>query len=240
MRTNRHTGWILIATIAAGCTHAHATQQLVAARSALQQTRASGTVELEPAEVAEAQRALAAAETQPIGSVHEAHLAYLADRRARRAMADARRDRLELEMAVDLRELEQAEMGLTTLDAEVLFETDRAELRPDACRELAPLAESLRGSTMLAVIAGFTDARGSVEHNRELSQRRADAVRAYLLSEGVASAQVVAEGLGEASPIATNATEQGRALNRRVEVSIYPSVTGRVPSARAITMLASR
>lgn len=71
-------------------------------------------------------------------------------------------------------------------------------------------------------IAGHTDSSGSDEYNRTLSQRRAQAVAGYLTSQGVKSERLMTVGAGESHPIASNDTEQGRAANRRVELTIVP------------------
>jgi len=66
-------------------------------------------------------------------------------------------------------------------------------------------------------IAGYSDAQGSDNYNRELSQKRANSVRDYIIGQGIPSARLVAIGYGEQNPIATNDTDDGRAKNRRVE-----------------------
>lgn len=111
-----------------------------------------------------------------------------------------------------------------TLSGELLFVTGRSDLRPEARERLMAVAEALRaapGQTVL--IEGFTDSRGSTEHNLDLSQRRADSVRDFLLAEGVPADRVRALGRGEEEPIAGNDTAEGRANNRRVEISLRPS-----------------
>lgn len=74
----------------------------------------------------------------------------------------------------------------------------------------------------IIVVAGHTDSRGSNEYNQALSERRADTVAKYLLSKGVVDARIEAVGFGEGTPIADNATKEGRSLNRRVELSLIP------------------
>jgi len=72
------------------------------------------------------------------------------------------------------------------------------------------------------VISGYTDNTGSDTYNQSLSERRAESVRSYLLSQGVASGRAIARGYGERNPICTNGTSEGRACNRRVEIQILP------------------
>jgi len=121
-----------------------------------------------------------------------------------------------------LRELasvrEEPTETVITLSGEVLFERDRATLRATARDRLTPVADALRATGETAVIAGYTDSRGSDEYNRDLSQRRADAVRDALVAAGVAAARITTQGLGESQPVASNDTDEGRAKNRRVDV----------------------
>jgi outer membrane protein OmpA-like peptidoglycan-associated protein len=104
----------------------------------------------------------------------------------------------------------------------VSFETAGHDLSPDAEKRLDAVAQALKESPQRTVtIAGYTDNKGRAEANRELSQKRADAVRAYLQSKGVAAARLVSEGRGDSNPVASNATEAGRADNRRVELTLH-------------------
>jgi outer membrane protein OmpA-like peptidoglycan-associated protein len=110
---------------------------------------------------------------------------------------------------------------LVHLKKELLFETDSAVLKPEARRHLADLAEVLvKYPDDHIEVVGFTDNTGSETHNRELSIRRAEAVRRVLIERGIPEKQAMAVGLGEAQPVATNETEAGRAKNRRVELRI--------------------
>lgn len=108
-----------------------------------------------------------------------------------------------------------------TIHNEVLFDVDSASLRPRAKSELDKLAEVFRKypDTTLR-IEGHADSTGSYAHNQRLSDRRAEAVRNYLELQGVRDARIDAIGYGESEPRASNATEEGRQLNRRVEISI--------------------
>ena len=101
----------------------------------------------------------------------------------------------------------------------VNFDFDRAEIRPASRPILDQAASRLRqcGSERLRV-EGHTDSIGADAYNQDLSQRRARAVRDYLVSRGVNGGRISAAGLGEAKPIASNDTPEGRFLNRRVEV----------------------
>jgi OmpA-OmpF porin, OOP family len=110
--------------------------------------------------------------------------------------------------------------GTVRMSADVMFEVDRAALTPRARDELARLVEQLRGAGVRTVeVVGHTDASGADDYNLRLSQARADAVRAELAAGLGPSVAVTATGRGEAEPVADNATGEGRALNRRVQVS---------------------
>lgn len=103
----------------------------------------------------------------------------------------------------------------------ILFETGEATLKPEAQHDLGEFAKILQKypDTNLN-IEGFTDSVGNETYNKKLSQQRADAVVAYLSQAGVARARLVSQGFGEARPVASNASEAGRAKNRRVEIHI--------------------
>jgi OOP family OmpA-OmpF porin len=101
----------------------------------------------------------------------------------------------------------------------VTFETGRSVIRPESYAVLDQVAASLVANPDIRIeIAGHTDNVGADAANRRLSQTRADAVRAYLAQRGVAIERMVARGYGESLPVADNATPEGRAMNRRVEL----------------------
>jgi OOP family OmpA-OmpF porin len=103
----------------------------------------------------------------------------------------------------------------------VNFDFDKAEIRPDAAVILDEAASILNSNTGSAVsVGGHTDSVGADAYNQGLSERRAMAVKDYLAGKGVAGSRLSAVGYGEANPIAANDTADGRALNRRVELSV--------------------
>jgi len=112
-----------------------------------------------------------------------------------------------------------------TLDGQVLFVTGKAELLPIARDRLNQVAKSLKelDDDKLVSIEGFTDSRGADDMNLKLSQDRANAVRDYLASQGVKAEKLRAIGRGEANPVASNDTPEGRANNRRVELVVQSS-----------------
>lgn len=101
----------------------------------------------------------------------------------------------------------------------VNFDHDQATLTADATSILDQAAESLKQWGDIKVeVAGHTDSRGSDDYNMALSQRRADAVRTYLIGKGIAADRLTAKGYGESSPVADNDTDANRHKNRRVEL----------------------
>ena len=131
----------------------------------------------------------------------------------------------ESELAASRKELEQfaqvrdvARGTVITLSGGVLFESGKAELLPGSQDRLSRVAAFLKNSPRPVVIEGYTDSRGSSSTNQSLSERRAQAVSDYLTSQGVTANRIRAEGKGESSPVASNASSSGRAQNRRVEI----------------------
>lgn len=112
-----------------------------------------------------------------------------------------------------------------TLSGGVLFVTGKSELLPIARDKLNEVAKALKemDDDKLASIEGFTDSRGADDMNLKLSQDRATVVMNYLVSQGVRADKLRAMGRGEANPVASNDTPEGRANNRRVEIVIQTS-----------------
>ena len=108
-----------------------------------------------------------------------------------------------------------------SVSTEELFDFDKAILRTEATADLDAAIAKYRGNAALVSISivGHTDSVGSDAYNQDLSERRAAAVRDYLVSQGIDAAKISASGKGESSPIAINDTAEGRQQNRRVDVS---------------------
>jgi OOP family OmpA-OmpF porin len=108
-----------------------------------------------------------------------------------------------------------------TFAADVTFDFDKATLKPEGRAKLDDLANKVKSINLEVVIAiGHADEIGSHAYNDKLSVRRAEAVKAYLVSKGVEPNRVYTEGKGKRQPIASNKTKEGRAKNRRVEIEV--------------------
>lgn len=106
-----------------------------------------------------------------------------------------------------------------SVSSEASFAFDRADIKPEFKPTLNKVAGVLRDDPNVRItIIGFTDSIGTEDYNLRLSMRRARATADYLISQGVSQDQILARGLGEAEPRASNETEAGRAQNRRVEI----------------------
>lgn len=264
------------------CGSAAPTRELVDARRAYTMAEVSPAAQLEPDQLLTARQALAKAEQaykDDPGSEQETHLAYIAQRKAEIAVANAEiaaaknnetkaeesyRQQLERAAAGNSAELQSSKAELQgaradlereraareaaearaaaaikslaqvatvneeqrgtviTLSGSVLFPSGNDQLSPIAQQSLDRVAGVLseQPAERPITVEGYTDSRGSDSFNQQLSQKRAEAVRGYLVSRGVPQERIQAAGRGEASPIATNDTADGRASNRRVEIII--------------------
>lgn len=117
---------------------------------------------------------------------------------------------------------------VVTFESGLLYDFDSDQIRAEAATNLRSLASSLgRFPDTDLLIVGHTDAAGTSDYNQALSQRRAAAALNYLVSQGVNSSRLRASGRGEMEPIATNDTEAGRQLNRRVEIAIFANAAAK-------------
>ena len=113
-----------------------------------------------------------------------------------------------------------------TFAADVFFDFDKSVLKPEGKARLDELVGKLGGTTLEVIIAiGHTDSVGGDAYNQALSVRRAEAVKAYLVSKGIEPNRIYTEGKGKTQPIASNSTDAGRAKNRRTEIEIVGTRT---------------
>jgi OOP family OmpA-OmpF porin len=108
-----------------------------------------------------------------------------------------------------------------TFAADVLFDFDKSVIKPEGKSKLDDISNKVRGVNLEVVIAiGHADSIGTDQYNQRLSVRRAESVKAYLVSKGIEGNRVYTEGKGEKQPVADNKTRDGRAKNRRVEIEV--------------------
>ena len=147
----------------------------------------------------------------------------LATERERREEADRRAAQAAADLAKFASVKQDPVRGMViTLSGGVLFESAKWLLLPTAQTKLNEVAEALtkqdKDSTI--VVEGHTDSQGAAQMNQDLSQKRAEAVRTYLVSRGIAADRITATGFGPSRSIADNASPEGRANNRRVEIVV--------------------
>jgi outer membrane protein OmpA-like peptidoglycan-associated protein len=180
----------------------------------------------------EAETAKAAALAQQQQLAVEAEKARNAAQESDRLRQQAEKEKSELRARL----LQQLNSILSTRDtarglianmSDVLFETAKFELRPDARERLAKVSGIVLAYPGLHLeIEGHTDSVGTDDYNQQLSERRAQAVRDYLVQQGIGTDAIVARGLGKTSPIAPNDTPEGRQKNRRVELVLSGDAIG--------------
>ena len=151
-----------------------------------------------------------------VGAGVGAAVGYNLDQQAAELRRDFGDDRIQI--------INNGDTLLVRMPQDILFDIDSANVRPSLRSDLQVLAGSLNrypGSTVQVV--GHTDNTGTASYNQGLSQRRADSVASVLIGAGVAPGRIVAFGRGEDQPIASNLTVEGRARNRRVDITIIPN-----------------
>ncbi len=108
-----------------------------------------------------------------------------------------------------------------TLQADTLYDFDKATLKPEGMATLDKIAKDLSKIKLEVIIAvGNTDSVGTDAYNMALGQRRAQSVKAYLVSKGVDGSRIYTESKGKSNPVASNATAEGRAKNRRTDIEV--------------------
>lgn len=142
----------------------------------------------------------------------------------RREDADKRAAKAAADLAAFASVKQETRGMVITLSGSVLFASGKSDLLPSAQAKLSEVADALtkEDPESKIVVEGHTDSQGGASYNQDLSQRRAQAVRDYLVTRGMASDRVTSEGFGLTRPIADNASPEGRANNRRVEIVVQP------------------
>jgi len=145
--------------------------------------------------------------------------------RQRKAAADLRAQLLA--QFNSILETRDTPRGLVVSLGDVLFATGKYDLKPDAQLKLAKLSGIILAHPGLNLaVEGYTDNVGSEEFNQDLSEKRADSVRDFLIQQGLSSDRVTSQGFGMSSPVASNDTAAGRQQNRRVEIVVSGDIIG--------------
>jgi outer membrane protein OmpA-like peptidoglycan-associated protein len=217
-----------------------AAQQAAQAKAQAEQAKAEAEQAREAA-IAQQQALAAEAEKAQQAAQQAEQLRQQAE--AQRQQAEAQREQAEKDKA-DLRAklLQQLNSVLETHDTarglianmgDVLFQTGKYELKPEARERLAKVSGILLAYPSLRVaIEGHTDSVGSDDYNQRLSEMRAQAVRDYFVQQGVSADSITAQGFGKTQPIADNATAEGRQRNRRVELVLSGDAIGNSAKAQ--------
>jgi outer membrane protein OmpA-like peptidoglycan-associated protein len=142
-----------------------------------------------------------------------------------RAAAEKRAAQAAADLAKYASVKQEARGMVITLSGGVLFASSKSDLLPEAQLKLNSVADALtqQDPDSKMVVEGHTDSQGGVSYNQDLSQRRAEAVRAYLVSRGVSADRVTSQGFGSSRSVADNKSAEGRANNRRVEIVVTPA-----------------
>jgi outer membrane protein OmpA-like peptidoglycan-associated protein len=152
--------------------------------------------------------------------------------RSRQAVAQAEQEKAELREQLRqqlnaILETRETARGLIVNMSDVLFDTGKYTLKPGAKEKLAKIAGIVLGHPGLTLeVEGHTDSVGSDDFNQRLSEQRADAVRNYLVAQGVSSDSITGHGFGKTQPVASNDSAAGRQLNRRVELVVSGKAIG--------------
>jgi outer membrane protein OmpA-like peptidoglycan-associated protein len=186
-------------------------------------------------QAAEAARAAALAQQQQ--AVEQQKAAEAQAEQARQAAAQAEKDKADMraQLLAQLNSILQTQdtaRGLIVNMSDVLFDTGSSTLKPATREKLAKISGIVLAHPGLSLqIEGHTDSVGSDQMNQQLSERRADSVRDFLIEQGVAGSSVTAKGFGKTQPVASNDTAEGRQKNRRVELVVNGAAIGGAAAA---------
>ena len=185
--------------------------------------RAQAENAAQQAQAAQAAAQQASAQAQQAQAAAQSAQAQLEETRRQLAASDAETRRLRIQNELSRIATTRSEQRglIVTLNGGILFDTGKTALKPGAKSTLSKIAKQLQTDPSLKIaVEGHTDSVGGTATNQALSEKRANAVRDYLVSAGISSDHITADGKGEESPIATNKTAAGRQQNRRVELVI--------------------
>jgi outer membrane protein OmpA-like peptidoglycan-associated protein len=226
---------------------ARQTAEADAARLAAERARAEADLAAQRSarERADAEAARAAALRQQQAAQLKAERAQAAAAEADRLREQSERQQAELrdrlqQQLNSILETRETARGLIVNMSDVLFDIDRATLKPGAREKLAKVSGILMAYPGLHIeIEGHTDSTGTDEYNQQLSERRAQSVQAYMVEQGIAPEDILGvRGFGESKPVATNDTAAGRQQNRRVELVVSGEPIGSETSTNAGTTVA--
>ena len=221
--------------------HEEAQAKAEADAAAAQQQAAQSQAQAEEdarrrAEAESAQKEAQAAQAAALAQQQQAQAAAASAQQAAALADQQRQEAIQQKEAMRARLLAQLNQVLQTRDTarglivsmpDVLFAFNKYDLKPEARERLAKISGIVLAYPDLKLqIEGYTDSIGSDEYNQTLSDKRAEAVRDYLVSQGVGMNNVAAQGMGKADPVADNSTAAGRQLNRRVEMIVSGDVIG--------------
>lgn len=200
------------------------TREADSARSDAKSARADASIARGQADSARADADIAL--NQASSARSDANLARNQADAARMDTEAARQQTDDLQRQIAELNAKATDRGLVVTLGDVLFATGRSEIKSGVRSNLGKLATFLnKYEDRTVVIEGHTDSIGSEDSNLGLSQRRAESVKSYLMSQGVNASRIAAAGMGEGTPAADNETATGRQQNRRVEVIISNTVT---------------
>ena len=199
----------------------------LAAAQMAQQERAAAELAKQQADAA---RQDAVAQQQQLALETNKARAAAADAEARRLQAEQDQTELRRQLLVQFNAILQTRdtaRGLIVNMSDVLFDTARYSLKPGAREKLAKVAGIILGHPGLRIaVEGHTDSVGGDDYNMKLSDNRANAVRDYLVAQGLNGGSITAEGFGKTRPVADNSTSAGRQQNRRVELVVSGEILG--------------
>jgi outer membrane protein OmpA-like peptidoglycan-associated protein len=238
-REARHQARLKLSAERAQAQAAQAEAQAEQAQAQQAQAQAAAQQAQQQAEAdAQARAQAEAAQQQAQAQANQAQ-EQAADAQQRAQQAEAQAEEMRARLLRQLNTILQTQdtrRGLVVRMSDVLFATGRYELRPEAKLALAKVAGVLLAYPGLKLeVDGYTDSTGSDEVNQTLSDKRAEAVRNFLVAQGVSPDSITSEGFGDANPIASNDTAQGRQLNRRVDMIVSGNLIGTEVTAGATT-----